>query len=101
MSELTRVVVMADTRNYRRALAKVLKTMDKARITAFFEQNGVPHPDDEDTFWQSVHKARTMLPPSSYWPLIEIKKSVDWLNERELRHYATADVLARIARLSS
>ena len=65
---------------------RALLTMDQSRIRAMvMKWNGTEMPNDHETFWRSVHKARSAV---RTLPEGERRKSIEWLKARGSAHFA-------------
>lgn len=58
---------------------KALITLDKEQLTSLFKIAGVPIPEDEETFWAGIHKARIQV---ESMPSLLKTESKKWLEER-------------------
>ena len=59
-----------------------LLSMDKSVINKYCDKYKIKMPEDEETFWCAIHKARTA---DLNLPLEERKKSKQWLSERNFQ----------------
>jgi hypothetical protein len=63
-----------------------LLSMDEQKIRAMVRRwNGGEMPAEPETFWRSVHKARSA---AQTLPEAERRKSIAWLNARGSEHFA-------------
>lgn len=72
-----------------KARDEALLSMDKERIKGYAKKYGVPLPEDEQTFWIGVHKARTA---ATGLPMAARSESKRWLLERGYHALDDGDV---------
>ena len=58
---------------------EALLSMDKEVIKKYCQKYGIKMPEEEETFWCAIHKARTA---DLQLPFYQRKKSKQWLFER-------------------
>lgn len=67
-------------RQFLKERKEALLSMDRTKILAYARKWGVKNmPQDEETFWIAIHKARTS---ATDLPIEERRKSKTWLSKR-------------------
>lgn len=68
-----------ETKEYVKKRNMALIKMDKDELISLFNKNGIPVPEDDETFWAGIHKARMQV---ISMPKYCKKESKKWLMER-------------------